>query len=75
MSFLVAICSGQCADDGVLLHIRQYDEAFRFAEDWQRRHPADRLTILTNHLEPLTSLDPLQPGSAQPGNRASEAQS
>ena len=75
MSYIVAISSGQCVDDGVVLHIKQYDEASRFAEDWQRRHPADRLTILTSDLEPLTSLDPLQPGSAQPGNRASGAQS
>lgn len=69
VSIVVVVRSRRRLDDGVVIHLKTYREAVRFAHDWRRRHPADRVSILNARLEPLAALDDAQP-DAQPGSSA-----
>ena len=71
MSIVVVVRSRRRLDDGVVVHVDDYDAALRFAQDWRRRHPTDRVSILSARLDPLAALDRAQPGNAQPGSSAS----
>jgi hypothetical protein len=70
VSIVVVVRSRRRLDDGVVLHLKTFREAVRFAHDWRQRHPADRVSILNARLEPLAALDDAQP-DAQPGSNAS----
>jgi len=69
VSIVVVVRSRRRHDDGVVIHLDSFRDAVRFAQDWQRRHPADRVSILSAGLEPLAALDAPQP-EAQPGSSA-----
>jgi hypothetical protein len=71
MAVVVVIRSRQRPDDGAVIHLDAYAQALRFARDWQRRHPIDRVTIFTEQLESLIAIDSDQPGLAQSGSAAS----
>ncbi len=70
MSIVVVVRSRRRLDDGVVIHLDNFRDAVRFAHDWQRRHPGDRVSILSAGLDPLAALDAPQP-DAQPGSNAS----
>lgn len=53
------------------MHVTTSGEAVRFARDWRRRHPRDRVTILSRALDPLAEFDGAYPERAQPGSTAS----
>jgi hypothetical protein len=71
VSIVVVVRSRGRLDDGVVVHVDGYAEALRFAHDWRRRHPRDRVSILSADLDPLAALDAAQRGNAQPGSSAS----
>lgn len=71
VSIVVVVRSRRRLDDGVVVHVDDYGAALRFAQDWRRRHPSDRVSILSAGLDPLAALDQAQPGNAQPGSNAS----
>jgi hypothetical protein len=71
MAIMVVIRSGRWPDEGAVINLGGYLQAWRFASDWQTRHPYDRLSIFSPELRPLVALDADQRGNAQPGNRAS----
>ncbi len=68
MEFMVVIRSGRWADEGAVVTIDGYTEMWRFARDWQARHPLDRLSIFSPALGPIFALDQ---NDAHAGNCAS----
>lgn len=71
MAVVVVIRSGRTPDDGVVMHLDDCTEAMTFAYRWQRRHPGDRVTILSAQMEPLAEFGAAQSGVAQSGRDAS----
>lgn len=70
---VLVVRSGRRPDEGVVMHVRTGREALRFAYGWRRKHPRDRITILSGALEPLAEFDVDQRDCAQPGSAASGA--
>ncbi len=71
MAIMVVIRSGRWPDEGAVIKLGGYRQAWRFASDWQTRHPYDRLSIFSPQLKPLVALDADHRPSAHSGSRAS----